>query len=139
MSSPTYWTRKNSPRPSDKGSESRLFNDGGRKQSDSDENLRYVRPSVQPTDRPTSGLIAISFRPAFNPFPGTKPERAFTPIYTSVISRPSPPSRSRFPFRRSFVRTIDMSTPIRLKAYTRSIPIIKSHHVVSSCVSRITM
>jgi len=60
---------------------------------DSNKNLRYVRP--------TSGLIAISFRPAFNPLPGTKlkrkrkrererereGERAFTPIYTLVVSR----------------------------------------------------
>jgi len=34
---------------------------------DSNENLRYVRP--------TSGLIAISFRPAFNPLPGIKLKR----------------------------------------------------------------
>lgn len=40
--------------------------------SDFDENLRYVR---------RWGLIAISFRPTYNPFPGTKSKRARLPQF----------------------------------------------------------
>jgi len=99
--------------------------------SDFDENLRYVRP--------TSGLIAISFRPGdAQPFSRDKTEACVYP--NLYIGRKS---AWAIPLSLSIDSLVLYTCDRRVHAhsiksvYTRSIPIIKSHHVVSPCVSRI--
>lgn len=133
MSSPTYWPLKDPPWPSPSNKRSRAAYStvaDANTTSDPDENLRHVRL----TDRP-SGLIAISFRsghPTLSPGQneGARSPRficrtrkstraAYATIYPLwFLAR----SRSKLPFSPvSFVRGIDVSTPIRLKAYIHAI------------------
>lgn len=99
--------------------------------SDFDENLRYVRP--------TSGLIAISFRPGnAQPFSRDKTEACVYPnLYVGRKSAWATPLSLSIDSLALYSCDRRVHAHSIKSVYTRSIPIIKSHHVVSSCVSRI--